>query len=165
MACPGETLGSPRPLLAIRPWFKLSFDRKLVIHFSCLRILVDTKILLGMGGVTIVIVSVTTSIGIYSYFGVPLTLIIIEVGKSEKSFRLNLKVVLFYYHGGLRHGRMARGGYGLPKVSPKPVMPFYALRAGHPCFRNGAPAGQAACCGLLSIWTPHAVRLWPQNKK
>ena len=46
---------------------------------SCLRILVDTKILVGIGGVLIVIVSVTTSIGIYSYCGVPLTLIIIEV--------------------------------------------------------------------------------------
>ena len=39
----------------------------------------DTKILVGIGGVVIVIVSVTTSIGIYSYCGVPLTLIIIEV--------------------------------------------------------------------------------------
>ena len=43
------------------------------------RILVDTKLLVGIGGVLIVIVSVSTSIGIYSYFGVPLTLIIIEV--------------------------------------------------------------------------------------
>ena len=34
---------------------------------------------MGIGGVLIVIVSVTTSIGIYSYFGVPMTLIIIEV--------------------------------------------------------------------------------------
>jgi len=40
---------------------------------------VDTKILLGLSGVLIVLVSVLTSIGIYSYSGVPATLIIIEV--------------------------------------------------------------------------------------
>ena len=39
----------------------------------------DSKILLGLAGVVIVILSVLSSIGIYSYAGVPATLIIIEV--------------------------------------------------------------------------------------
>ena len=39
----------------------------------------DSKILLGLAGVVIVVLSVLSSIGIYSYAGVPATLIIIEV--------------------------------------------------------------------------------------
>jgi len=46
---------------------------------SCERILIDSKIVLGLSGVLVVIVSVTTSIGLYSFMGVPLSLIIIEV--------------------------------------------------------------------------------------
>lgn len=46
---------------------------------SCYRLLLDTKISLGLGGVMIVFVSVTASIGTYSYAGIPVTLIIIEV--------------------------------------------------------------------------------------
>ncbi|XP_076350030.1 NPC intracellular cholesterol transporter 1-like [Tachypleus tridentatus] len=42
-------------------------------------ILVDSKITLGLGGVLIVFVSVTSSLGIFSYAGVPATLLIIEV--------------------------------------------------------------------------------------
>jgi hypothetical protein len=44
--------------------------------------------------------------------------------------------------------------------------PFYALWAGHLSkrpygrFSGGPPAGQEACIHLLSLWTPHAVRLW-----
>ena len=40
---------------------------------------VDSKIVLGLAGVLIVLVSVTSSIGLFSYAGVPATLIIIEV--------------------------------------------------------------------------------------
>lgn len=47
--------------------------------YSWERILLDTKIILGLGGVLVVILSVVTSIGLYSFMGVPLTLIIIEV--------------------------------------------------------------------------------------
>jgi len=43
------------------------------------RILIDSKIILGLSGVMVVIISVTTSIGLYSFMGVPLSLIIIEV--------------------------------------------------------------------------------------
>ncbi|XP_045596555.1 NPC intracellular cholesterol transporter 1 isoform X1 [Procambarus clarkii] len=46
---------------------------------SCSRLLVDSKITLGLGGVVIVLISVSSSIGIYGYIGVPATLIIIEV--------------------------------------------------------------------------------------
>ena len=40
---------------------------------------VDSKLLLGLSGVLIVMVSVLSSLGMYSYSGVPATLIIIEV--------------------------------------------------------------------------------------
>ncbi|XP_072296982.1 NPC intracellular cholesterol transporter 1 [Eucyclogobius newberryi] len=46
---------------------------------SCGRILVDSKISLGIAGILIVLSSVASSLGIFSYFGVPLTLIVIEV--------------------------------------------------------------------------------------
>ncbi|NXH16805.1 NPC1 protein, partial [Bucco capensis] len=46
---------------------------------SCRRLLVDSKISLGIAGILIVLSSVACSIGIFSYFGVPLTLIVIEV--------------------------------------------------------------------------------------
>ena len=40
---------------------------------------VDSKIILGVAGITIVMLSVTSSLGVFSYLGVPATLIIIEV--------------------------------------------------------------------------------------
>eukprot|EP00057_Strongylocentrotus_purpuratus_P023567 XP_011678041.1 PREDICTED: Niemann-Pick C1 protein-like [Strongylocentrotus purpuratus] len=43
------------------------------------RLLVDSKITLGLGGVFIVLSSVFASIGIYGYFGVETTLIVMEV--------------------------------------------------------------------------------------
>ncbi|XP_076084000.1 NPC intracellular cholesterol transporter 1-like isoform X2 [Mytilus galloprovincialis] len=43
------------------------------------RLLIDSKITLGLSGVTIVLLSVAASLGTYSYFGIPATLIIIEV--------------------------------------------------------------------------------------
>ncbi|XP_068196952.1 NPC intracellular cholesterol transporter 1 [Antennarius striatus] len=43
------------------------------------RLLVDSKISLGIAGIFIVLSSVASSLGIFSYFGVPLTLIVIEV--------------------------------------------------------------------------------------
>ncbi|KYO48265.1 NPC intracellular cholesterol transporter 1 [Alligator mississippiensis] len=46
---------------------------------SCRRFLVDSKISLGIAGILIVLSSVACSLGIFSYFGVPLTLIVIEV--------------------------------------------------------------------------------------
>ncbi|KAG7165268.1 NPC intracellular cholesterol transporter 1-like 4 [Homarus americanus] len=45
----------------------------------CSRLLVDSKITLGLGGVLIVLISVSSSVGFYGYIGVPATLIIIEV--------------------------------------------------------------------------------------
>lgn len=48
------------------------------IH-SFRRVLVDSKISLGVAGILIVLSSVASSLGIFSYFGVPLTLIVIEV--------------------------------------------------------------------------------------
>ncbi|XP_062836513.1 NPC intracellular cholesterol transporter 1 [Anolis carolinensis] len=46
---------------------------------SASRFLVDSKISLGIAGILIVLSSVACSIGIFSYFGVSLTLIVIEV--------------------------------------------------------------------------------------
>ena len=40
---------------------------------------VDSKISLGIAGILIVLSSVSSSLGIFSYAGVPLTLIVIEV--------------------------------------------------------------------------------------
>ena len=40
---------------------------------------VDSKIILGLTGVSIVLLSVAASVGFYSYMNVPMTLIIIEV--------------------------------------------------------------------------------------
>lgn len=48
-------------------------------YTRCSRVLVDSKITLGLGGVLIVLISVSSSIGVYGYAGVPATLIIIEV--------------------------------------------------------------------------------------
>ncbi|XP_061550825.1 NPC intracellular cholesterol transporter 1 isoform X2 [Phycodurus eques] len=48
------------------------------IH-SCRRLPVDSKISLGIAGILIVLSSVASSLGIFSYFGIPLTLIVIEV--------------------------------------------------------------------------------------
>ncbi|XP_060029577.1 NPC intracellular cholesterol transporter 1 isoform X2 [Erinaceus europaeus] len=46
---------------------------------SCSRILVDSKVSLGIAGILIVLSSVACSLGIFSYLGIPLTLIVIEV--------------------------------------------------------------------------------------
>ncbi|CAN7998812.1 unnamed protein product, partial [Ixodes hexagonus] len=46
---------------------------------SCSRLLVDSKISLGLVGVIIVLLSVVASLGIFSFFGVSATLIIVEV--------------------------------------------------------------------------------------
>ncbi|PIO13193.1 hypothetical protein AB205_0125440, partial [Aquarana catesbeiana] len=46
---------------------------------QCNRILVDSKISLGVSGILIVLSSVVCSLGIFSYARIPLTLIVIEV--------------------------------------------------------------------------------------
>lgn len=46
---------------------------------SCRRLLVDSKISLGVAGIFIVLSSVASSLGIFCYLGIPLTLIVIEV--------------------------------------------------------------------------------------
>lgn len=48
-------------------------------YHSCGLLLIKSKILLGLCGVLIVLASVVSSLGIFSYIGVPATLIIIEV--------------------------------------------------------------------------------------
>jgi hypothetical protein len=65
-----------------------------------------------------------------------------------------------------KHGSMARGDHGLPKVSPKPSCPTFLRPAGGPplkqhyvCFRGGRPTRRATCGYLLPPLTPHAVRL------
>ncbi|XP_071482510.1 NPC intracellular cholesterol transporter 1-like [Diadema antillarum] len=46
---------------------------------SCQRLLIDSKIILGLSGVIIVLMSVSSSIGVLSWAGIPATLIVIEV--------------------------------------------------------------------------------------
>ncbi|XP_003474080.3 NPC intracellular cholesterol transporter 1 isoform X4 [Cavia porcellus] len=46
---------------------------------GCCRFLIDSKISLGIVGILIVLSSVSCSLGIFSYIGIPLTLIVIEV--------------------------------------------------------------------------------------
>ncbi|XP_044760492.1 NPC intracellular cholesterol transporter 1 isoform X1 [Coccinella septempunctata] len=46
---------------------------------NCERLLIDSKITLGLGGVLIVLASVVSSVGFFGFVGVPATLIIIEV--------------------------------------------------------------------------------------
>ncbi|XP_041982247.1 NPC intracellular cholesterol transporter 1 isoform X2 [Aricia agestis] len=48
-------------------------------YTTCSRLLIDSKVTLGLGGVLIVLASVVCSIGIFGYAGVPATLIIVEV--------------------------------------------------------------------------------------
>lgn len=45
----------------------------------CSRLLISTKVTLGLGGVLIVLVSVFSAVGFYGYVGVPCTMLIIEV--------------------------------------------------------------------------------------
>jgi hypothetical protein len=58
----------------------------------------------------------------------------------------------------LNHGRMARGGHGIPKVSPGPAMPDPSTPCGQ-TFRGGSPAGRVACGRLLPFGTPYAYDL------
>ncbi|XP_063904619.1 NPC intracellular cholesterol transporter 1 homolog 1b isoform X3 [Zophobas morio] len=46
---------------------------------TCSRLLIDSKITLGLGGVLIVLASVISSVGLFGFVGLPATLIIIEV--------------------------------------------------------------------------------------
>ncbi|XP_074113620.1 Niemann-Pick type C-1a isoform X4 [Cotesia typhae] len=46
---------------------------------SCNRLMIDSKITLGLGGVFIVLASVVCSVGLFGFIGLPATLIIIEV--------------------------------------------------------------------------------------
>ncbi|XP_012286776.1 Niemann-Pick C1 protein isoform X2 [Orussus abietinus] len=46
---------------------------------TCSRLLIDSKITLGLGGVLIVLASVVCSVGFFGFIGLPATLIIIEV--------------------------------------------------------------------------------------
>ncbi|OWR54329.1 niemann-Pick C1 protein, partial [Danaus plexippus plexippus] len=46
---------------------------------TCSRLLIDSKVTLGLGGVLIVLASVVCSVGLFGFFGVAATLIIMEV--------------------------------------------------------------------------------------
>lgn len=49
------------------------------VSTECSRLLIESKILLALGGVTIVMLSIGASLGFYGYTGVPATLFVIEV--------------------------------------------------------------------------------------
>jgi hypothetical protein len=65
---------------------------------------------------------------------------------------------------GFARGRIAKVGHGLPKVSPRPPMPYPFKPCGRANlktafswpFQDGPHAGQVACGRLLPFWTPHA---------
>jgi hypothetical protein len=61
------------------------------------------------------------------------------------------------------HGRMARGGHGLPEVCPGLTLPRPMgrppLKQPYGRSSGGQPTGHAACGRLLPTWIPHAVRL------
>jgi hypothetical protein len=67
----------------------------------------------------------------------------------------------------LNHRRMARGGHGLPQVSPGHAMSYLSTPCGRATSETtlwpfqGWPTCRAGC--LLRIWTPHAVRLWSET--
>nr|XP_056716077.1 NPC1-like intracellular cholesterol transporter 1 [Euleptes europaea] len=48
-------------------------------YSSCRRLLVDSKMTLGLGGILVVLGAVMSSLGFYSYIGLPSSLIIVEV--------------------------------------------------------------------------------------
>ncbi|KAM5171859.1 NPC1-like intracellular cholesterol transporter 1 [Mantella aurantiaca] len=48
-------------------------------YSSCRRVLVDSKVTLGLGGILVVLGAVLSSMGFYCYLGIPSTLIIVEV--------------------------------------------------------------------------------------
>ncbi|XP_075063346.1 NPC1-like intracellular cholesterol transporter 1 [Mixophyes fleayi] len=48
-------------------------------YSSCRRVLVDSKVTLGLGGIMVVLGAVLSSMGFYCYLGIPSTLIIVEV--------------------------------------------------------------------------------------
>jgi hypothetical protein len=62
--------------------------------------------------------------------------------------RIPLSVTIFHSRGISIHGRMARGGHGLPQVSLRPAMAD-----------PSTPSERATCDCLQPPWTPHAVRL------
>jgi hypothetical protein len=49
---------------------------------------------------------------------------------SQSSQKLKQPSLSKYFASPSRHGRMARGGHGLPKVSPVPAMPYPSLPCG-----------------------------------
>jgi hypothetical protein len=88
-----------------------------------------------------------------------------------------LTVPSFFFHGHwdafgchcYHHGRMARGGHRLPKISPGPAMPNPPTPCGQaipktfqgwPARRGGLPTGWVPSDCLLPHWTSHAERLW-----
>jgi hypothetical protein len=62
-------------------------------------------------------------------------------------------------------GRISRGGHGLPKVSPGTAIGtihYPSVPLGP--FQGWLSAGWVACSGLLTPWTPPAVRLYDNLK-
>jgi hypothetical protein len=56
------------------------------------------------------------------------------------------------------HGRMARGGHGLPTVPLLAAIPYASMpcrwaipETPYGCFRGGTPSGWATCCQLLPL--------------
>ena len=77
----GEKL---RGFVIVKSFLTFLYDLKFYFlalgeYTRCSRLLVDSKITLGFGGVLIVLISVTSSVGVYGYAGVKATLVIIEV--------------------------------------------------------------------------------------
>ncbi len=66
-----------------------------VSNFSWKRFFIEGKLSLSLGGVVLVLISVTASVGVFGFAGVPATLIIFEilpflVSKAQQKIKLAL---------------------------------------------------------------------------
>ena len=85
--------------------------KQLTAPTSSFLLQVQQKFSLGLGGVLIVLVSVTSSIGLNSYMGFPLTLIVLEVvpflvlavGTDNIFILINALGVGFYANSRFKH--------------------------------------------------------------
>jgi hypothetical protein len=88
------------------------------------------------------------------------TLIMVFVSHCPLASRRSAFIFFFY------QGRISRGIYELPKVSPESAMPYPCTPYGQPplkrpysCFSGGHPQGGRPAAVLLPPWISHAVRL------
>jgi hypothetical protein len=154
MASPGETLGSPWIPLALRASFRVSpFDCPLHSPYDLQRALHPKPFLSNL------------AIHAKCYIATISSLLGHSLQVHQHLSRFSSQICLTCFAIACRtHGRMVRGGYGLPKSSLGPAMHFPST----PCGRTTPETAlwlfqgwlaRKAGGRLLPLWTPHAVRL------